>query len=126
VLDLQIDYILKLVQPVLEQEVSSFEVTPEATDAYNTRIQGRISRSVFPHCLSWYRKGGDGKVTSIFPGPGLLFWWWLRQPNWNHYKAVGAERWARQMHLAGNRRLLQRLVGLAVFGGIFTWCYRGL
>jgi hypothetical protein len=118
----QIHYILQLVRPIIEQKASSFEVTPEATDAYNTKIQARISGSVFPHCFSWYRSGYNGKVASVFPGPALLFWWWLLRPNWNDYTAVGVSSdFTRRQRLHFVMSICRRLVSLAVVGGICVW-----
>jgi hypothetical protein len=57
-----------MVKPVIEGKVASFEVTTSATDAYNTNIQARMSRSVWVNCDSWYRVGRTGKVISLFPG----------------------------------------------------------
>jgi hypothetical protein len=59
---------VKLVQPIIEGKVASFEVTASATDAYNAKIQAMMSRLVWVHCNSWYRVGHTGKVTSVFPG----------------------------------------------------------
>ncbi|KAF8896192.1 hypothetical protein BD779DRAFT_1668027 [Infundibulicybe gibba] len=89
--ELQIDYIIQLIKPILKGQSSSFEVTHEATDAYNEKIHARLARSVFTQCASWYRVGGVGKVASIFPGPGMLYWWWLRRPNWQHYIATNRD-----------------------------------
>ncbi|KAJ7689782.1 hypothetical protein B0H17DRAFT_1065875 [Mycena rosella] len=93
--ELQIDYIIKFVKPILGGVVSSFEVTPTATDRYNKRIQEMLSRSVHTSCTSWYRTGGDGPISSIFPGPGILFWWWTRRPQWDDYcvDAASTPRW---------------------------------
>lgn len=90
---LQIDYSLRLIKPVLDGTVSSFEVSTRATDIYNVKIQTKLARSVWVSCASWYRQGGDGKVFGIFPGPAVLFWWWMRSTNWNHYSAVPSQRW---------------------------------
>ncbi|KAF8888349.1 hypothetical protein BD779DRAFT_1611364 [Infundibulicybe gibba] len=81
--DLEVDYIIKLIKPILNEDVLSFEVTNRATDAYNDKIQGRLSKS--------YRTGRNGRVTSIFPGTSTQFWWWLRRPLWKHYIRVGGE-----------------------------------
>ena len=59
---------MQLIRPILEQKLSVIDVTVTATDAYNTKLQYRLSRSVFVHCTSWYRVGSTGKVNSIFPG----------------------------------------------------------
>ncbi|KAL4260335.1 FAD-binding Monooxygenase Superfamily protein [Pleurotus pulmonarius] len=89
--ELQANYCLALIAPVLSGKAKSFEVTHEATDAYNKKIQSRLSRSVFVHCNSWYRKGGDGIISSIFPGSQTRQWWWLRAPVWKHYSVITAE-----------------------------------
>jgi hypothetical protein len=64
----QVNYIIQLVKPVIEGKVASFEVTASAADAYNIKIQTRMSRSVWLNCNSWYRVGRTGKVFSLFPG----------------------------------------------------------
>ncbi|KAJ7221358.1 hypothetical protein GGX14DRAFT_514350 [Mycena pura] len=98
--EIQVNYILKFVKPILANIVSSFVVKPEATDRYDEWVHSRLSRSVYMSCLSWYRKGGDGKISTIFPGSGFLFWWCLRRPTWSDYKITGAgthwSRWVRQ------------------------------
>jgi hypothetical protein len=53
---------------------------------------------VWVQCVSWYRTGGAGKVSSIFPGPMLLFGWWVRKPRWGDYVVQAATgRWERRM-----------------------------
>ncbi|KAJ6500883.1 FAD/NAD-P-binding domain-containing protein [Mycena sanguinolenta] len=91
--ELQIDYILKFVKPILDGVVSTFEVSSEATDRYNDWIHDRLSRSVHMSCTSWYRVGGTGKISSIFPGSGTLFWWCTRKPRWSDYKVSGKSDW---------------------------------
>ncbi|OAX42852.1 FAD/NAD(P)-binding domain-containing protein [Rhizopogon vinicolor AM-OR11-026] len=94
--EVQIGYILQLVEPVINGSASSFSVKAAPTDAYNAKVQERISRSVFVHCNSWARTNGTGKVFNPFPWAVTLWWWWLRKPNWAHFMAVGAEKWARK------------------------------
>jgi len=104
--EVQINYALQLIEPVIRGAASSFEVKTEATNKYNDMIQNRLSRSVFAQCVSWYRTGGDGKISSLFPGPLILFWWWLRSPVWTDYKVVGAEAWARQRRWSKIRKVV--------------------
>jgi len=59
---------MQMIKPILENRVRSVEVTSTATDAYNEKIQLRLSKTVFTQCLSWYRVGGAGKITNAFPG----------------------------------------------------------
>ena len=59
---------MKLIKPVLEGSVYSFELTPEANEEYNKKLQARFNDSVFTLCNSWYRLHKEGKIISIFPG----------------------------------------------------------
>ncbi|KZP31892.1 FAD/NAD(P)-binding domain-containing protein [Athelia psychrophila] len=108
--EVQAQYILKLIAPVLAGAAASFAVTPAACDAYNAKLQRRLAGSVLTQCVSWYRAGGTGKVTSVFPGPVTLFWWWMRRPVWGDYEVVGGERWRKERRA----RKVRRAVGIAV------------
>ncbi|KAF7297438.1 hypothetical protein MIND_00977400 [Mycena indigotica] len=122
--EIQINYILKLVKPILAGLVKTFTVTSRATDAYNELIHARLARSVFVGCVSWYRTAnGEGKVSSIFPGPMALYAWWLRRPVWEHYEADGAsDRWRSLIWWNTLAQMLNPLhyVGL-MFGWFLTW-----
>ncbi|KAF9442531.1 FAD/NAD(P)-binding domain-containing protein [Macrolepiota fuliginosa MF-IS2] len=89
----QADYIIQLITPILTRHVATIEVKPEATEEYNEKIQKRLAGSVFVNCQSWYRVGGTGKITNIFPGATTLFWLWLRKPKWGDYTGLGLEEW---------------------------------
>lgn len=111
---MEINYTVQMIKPLLERTAKSFEVATSAFDEYNRNIQQRISRLVYTECASWYNRAGGrtGKNTQSFPGPLLLFWWWTRTPNWEHYKAVGAEKW----DLERRRKKLRNIVlGLCTF-----------
>jgi len=62
------NYIMNMIKPVLGLRISSFEISQEASDDYNAKIQKMFRGTVFCFCGSWYRVGGDGKNVSIFPG----------------------------------------------------------
>lgn len=64
----------------------SMQPTDKATERYNSWLQGRLKAGVFYSCDSWYRVNGVGKVTSIFPGSGTLFWRLLRKVAWADYQ----------------------------------------
>ena len=53
----QINYILTMIKPVLEQKVDSFEVKGAASKVYNEKIQAKLRNTVYSSCLSWYRRG---------------------------------------------------------------------
>ncbi|PFH53522.1 hypothetical protein AMATHDRAFT_54678 [Amanita thiersii Skay4041] len=112
-LEIQTDYVLQLIKPVLENKVSSFEVKAAAADEYNEKIHNKLASSVFVQCVSWYRTGGNGKITNIFPGPAMLFWWWLRKPIWNHYVAFNGQKWQAERR-AHTRTFLIRAAALAL------------
>lgn len=101
----QIGYTLQLIKPVLDGLVSAFTVKADATDAYNTKLQERLSRSVLTQCYSWQRTGGTGKVFNPFPWAVTLWWWWLRSPNWAHYTAIDGQKWVR-------KRMMKRMFGM--------------
>lgn len=86
--EVQINYILQLIKPIVERRILSIDVTTRATTEYDVKIQKRLSRSVFVGCNSWYRVAGSGKITNIFPGAAALFWWWLWRPIWADYDVV--------------------------------------
>ncbi|KAJ7100486.1 hypothetical protein C8R44DRAFT_834794 [Mycena epipterygia] len=89
--EVQVKYIIQMITPVIAGDISSMEVTAEATDAYNRDIQARLAGSIWSTCFSWYRTGNTGKIHGLFPGPMTLFWLWLRRPNWAHYKCSDSE-----------------------------------
>ncbi|KAF5348350.1 hypothetical protein D9758_010944 [Tetrapyrgos nigripes] len=125
----QINYILSLIQPIFEKRISSIDVKPQATDAYNEKIHKRLAKSVFVQCVSWYRKGGTGKVTSIFPGTSTLFWWWLRKVKWDDYQSDEGskeewERWVRREKRQRLRRCVKLLAVVLFAAGVRLVCQK--
>ena len=55
---------VKAMTAMREQHLASLEVTKAAQDAFNTRLQGDLSKTTWadPHCKSWY-KTADGRIT---------------------------------------------------------------
>ncbi|KAJ7232049.1 hypothetical protein B0H12DRAFT_1029168, partial [Mycena haematopus] len=119
--ELQISYILQLVKPIVDGLVSSIDVTPRATDAYNDLIHARLSRSVFMECLSWYRTGGVGKVSSIFPGPMFLYGWWIRRPRWEDYNVKATtDQWERKLRHEKWMSFFNPMHYITLFAGFFV------
>ncbi|KAH9927036.1 hypothetical protein B0H21DRAFT_763709 [Amylocystis lapponica] len=117
----QINYAIQLAAPVLRGLACSFDVTPAACTAYNTALQAALDDSDFVQCRSWYRTGHTGKNFGIFPGHILRYWWLLRAPKWEHYNAVGAEKWVRWLKV----ERIARVAGLFAFVCGCTWAFRG-
>ncbi|KAF7300084.1 hypothetical protein MKEN_01331500 [Mycena kentingensis (nom. inval.)] len=96
--ELQVEYILRLIKPVLflspESSPLALSVSRTANTAYNVWLHARLERSVHTGCASWYRTGADskGKISSIFPGSATLFWWHLRTVQWGDYVVHGDGR----------------------------------
>ncbi|KAG0701966.1 hypothetical protein DFH29DRAFT_875500 [Suillus ampliporus] len=116
--ELQVAYNLQLIQPVLTGSVSSFTVKASSTDAYNAKVQERFSRSVLVQCHSSVRTNGTGKVFLFFPWAATVLWWWLRRPNWDHYVAVGAEKWERMRPIKAVKKTLKCTAVLTL-----SWLY---
>ncbi|TCD68514.1 hypothetical protein EIP91_010570 [Steccherinum ochraceum] len=112
--EVETDYIVQMLKPVLSGDASSFDVTEEATTAWNDALQKRLSTSVWSYCQSWYRVGHTKKITVIWPGNMTEFWWMLRRPIWKDYRAVDAERWERKMRTAKVSRAVR--ITISVLG----------
>lgn len=63
-LERQVEYAVKAMSAMRDQSLASLEVTKAAQDAFNTRLQGDLSKTTWadPHCKSWY-KTADGRIT---------------------------------------------------------------
>ncbi len=63
-LERQVEYAVKAMSAMRDQHLASLEVTRAAQDAFNTRLQGDLSKTTWadPHCKSWY-KTADGRIT---------------------------------------------------------------
>jgi hypothetical protein len=94
--------------------LKSVAPTDGATDRYNDMLQKRLEDSAWSVCASWYRVGGRGRIFSTFPGPLVLFRWWLRKVRWEDYEieGPGAEQWRRR-HLRWSRKALLATAFLA-------------
>ncbi|KAG6902861.1 hypothetical protein C0995_010746 [Termitomyces sp. Mi166 len=88
--EVQINYSLALIKPILDGRLSVVDAKHEATDRYNEVVQKKLSGSVFVGCNSWYRLSGTGKINTMFPGSAAHFWWWLRRPVWTDYEVTVA------------------------------------
>ncbi|KAG6830865.1 hypothetical protein H0H92_014230 [Tricholoma furcatifolium] len=91
--EVQINYSLDLIKPILEGKARSIDVKHAATDRWNEDLQARLSRSVFNSGCShsWYRVNGTGKINTMFPGSAAEFWWCLWRPNWRDYEVMGGD-----------------------------------
>jgi len=89
----QINYILRMIKPVIQQKVDSFEVLNTASKAYNKKIQTKLQNTVYTSCFSWYRSGRGQKNIASYPGYHADFWWNTLVPRWEDYKVSGGVNW---------------------------------
>ncbi|QYJ05028.1 NAD(P)/FAD-dependent oxidoreductase [Nocardioides panacisoli] len=66
-LEAQAGYIRQAVD-VLAARARTVEVRPEVADGFDSEVQGRLARSVWAGCTSWYTSA-SGRVTTNWPGP---------------------------------------------------------
>ena len=67
--------------------------------------------------MSYYRTGGNGKNSAIFPGPMTLFWWWTRKIRWGDFEFVkgdGSVGKGRGIGLEWPWKLVGKLMGVSV------------
>ena len=125
----QVIYLLQLLEPVRAGALNSVAPTDAATDRYNDKLQERLEDSVWSQCASWYRVGGRGRIFSTFPGPLVLFWWWLRNLRWEDHEieGPGAEKWRRRHAWWSYKRQLGTATLAGALGTFaFTVLYRGV
>jgi hypothetical protein len=95
--------------------LKSVAPTDAATDRYNDMLEERLRDTVWSQCASWYRVGGRGRI-GTFPGPVVLFWWWLRRIRWEDYEigGPGVEEWRRRYARRSYEALLVRVAQVGV------------
>ncbi len=65
-MEAQATWIAQVVRRIADSDRRSFEVRPEAADAYDREMQDRLRDSVWAGCDNWYRDGG--RITTNWPG----------------------------------------------------------
>lgn len=78
-----------MIKPIIKGQATSFEVLERPTNEYNAWLQGRLSKSVWTECNSYYHNGT--KLVATYPGPVSLFWWMVRSVRWKDFKVQGAQ-----------------------------------
>lgn len=76
VIDWSIDYILRWVRKIAEEDIKSVEVSKEAVDDWNVYAQQFLKRTTWAgNCRSWYKNhmAGD-EITALYPGSILHYY----------------------------------------------------
>jgi hypothetical protein len=105
--EVQVQYIIQMIKPILESKARSFAVKVQPTIKYNEWLQGRLQNSVWSTCISWYRQSQSQKNVSTFPGPLTWYWWMLRRPVWEDFTAEGANKWKTEL---ARKRIVRKLI----------------
>ncbi|KAG8786077.1 hypothetical protein FRC12_016936 [Ceratobasidium sp. 428] len=135
--EVQINYAMQLIEPVIRGKAKSFSPKATANHAYNEWIQDELSRTVWTSCISWYHAGqpallllstmchlisfdlgnGKGKLIATWPATQGYLWWLLRTPIWADYETVGGEKWIkRRRYVSAFKTVLEASVAGAGLG----------
>ncbi|CAE6384403.1 unnamed protein product [Rhizoctonia solani] len=111
--ELQMDYIIQLLRPILAGDVKGLMPRADSTRAWNKWAQSKLGNHVWSNCVSWYRVDGkNGKNFTIWPGGNLHMWWSLRKPDWKDFEVIGDNSWVLK------RRILDIISSTAQVGVI--------
>ncbi|KAF8709022.1 hypothetical protein RHS03_03348, partial [Rhizoctonia solani] len=111
--ELQMDYIIQLLRPILAGDVKGLMPRADSTRAWNKWAQSKLGNHVWSNCVSWYRVDGkNGKNFTIWPGGNLHMWWSLRKPDWKDFEVIGDNSWLLK------RRILDIISSVAQVGVI--------
>lgn len=108
-----------MIRPIIEGQLTSFDIKEEICDEYNGWLQNRLRHSVWTDCRSYYHTARDSssKIIATFPGPVALFWWFCRRPRWSQWEIRGASKdWDRSEVLRKVSEFAVSCILAALFG----------
>jgi cation diffusion facilitator CzcD-associated flavoprotein CzcO len=84
-----VNHALKFIKPVLDGEVSTYEVKESAERQWTKEVQEALSRSVFQTggCKSWYFKEGSRWNATVYPWSQIHFTWRCMWPKYGDWEA---------------------------------------
>ncbi|KAG8753499.1 hypothetical protein FRC11_007368 [Ceratobasidium sp. 423] len=103
--EVQINYAMQLIKPVIRGQAKSFVPKAKATQVYNDYIQEALQHTVWTSCISWYHAGANrrGKLMT-WPATQTYMWWMMRTPIWRDYDTVGGEKWLKRRQYASTAK----------------------
>jgi cation diffusion facilitator CzcD-associated flavoprotein CzcO len=84
-IEAQVRYVMDCIRYLRDRRLSVIDVSVEAHDAYNTKLQSDLSKTVWDaDCGSWY-KTKSGRITNNWSGFTLAYWWATRHPKYEDF-----------------------------------------
>ncbi|KAF9356930.1 hypothetical protein BGX26_004521 [Mortierella sp. AD094] len=78
-IEAQVEYAIKVLSFMMEKDLVSVQVTEEACKEFMDEVNEKMKDMVWSHgCKSWYQNK-EGKVTALWWGPVVTYWWRLRK-----------------------------------------------
>ncbi len=91
-IECQAGYIVRAIQALIAENLVSLDLWPSVLEAYNTRLQRELARTVWARTnRSWY-KTASGQITNNWSGTTLRYWWTTRRFDRSCYRSVGRRR----------------------------------
>ncbi|KAI2722572.1 hypothetical protein CBS147332_3501 [Penicillium roqueforti] len=111
-----VNYSLNFIKPILDGQVSSYEVKEDAEREWTQQVQDALQKSVFRRgaCSSWYITA-DGWNSTTYPFTQVHYWLRCKFPVWRH--------WTAKLTRKGRilRGVRMTLHGALIFGLITTF-----
>lgn len=82
-IECQVNYSVDVVKAMIDAQVDSLEVSPDAEAAYNSWLHKRLGNTVWKNCTSWYKLANGKVVATVSSIPaacldgichGILLW----------------------------------------------------
>ena len=84
----QVNYIVKCITKLLTHQLKSMEVNKQVLRAYNEKMQGDMTKTVWvASCQSWY-KNAAGKVVNNWPNSATNYYFHMREPEMSDFDLV--------------------------------------
>ncbi|KAJ5963396.1 uncharacterized protein N7479_003272 [Penicillium vulpinum] len=110
-----VNYSLKFIKPILNGQVSSYEIKEDAEREWTRKVQDGLQKSVFRRgaCVSWYITT-DGWNSTTYPFTQIHYWLRCTFPVWRHWTAKLTRK---GRILQGIRRAFQASIILGLIAG---------
>lgn len=118
VLEIQAAYITQIVQAMRDNNVPKLEVKRAAAEKYDQHIIRQLERTTWPLVHNYWRKDGNGRIFTHYPGSVFQQWWDNAWPVYADY--IGGEKLARRQKIKTVLFTLALVIG-TVLGGTSLW-----